>query len=152
MDTQLKTSRAEKGFTNLYVIAPAVAFAALVTLGTVPRIVTQHDLNNIHEQLVSEIPSVQAIIAKQADSKNLESITDEMHLEALAKIFKDVTVLPGWGDFMKLLKKALSERSISAGDVKLRSFISLYLQKGWLVKEPVEGRSYGGYRYVSPTG
>ncbi len=69
MNTQLKITRKVKGFTNVYVIAPVIMFAALVTIGTVPRLFTQSNLNNIHQQVVSDIPSVQATVVAPADSR-----------------------------------------------------------------------------------
>ncbi len=69
MYTQLKTTRRKKGLANVYVLAPAIMFATLVTVGIAPRIVNQSILNHTHEQIVSDVPSVHAIIAKQADSR-----------------------------------------------------------------------------------
>jgi RND family efflux transporter MFP subunit len=69
MKTQLKITRTRKGLTNLYVIAPVIMFTALVTIGTVPRIYNQNNLNHTHEQIVSDIPSVQAITVTPADNK-----------------------------------------------------------------------------------
>jgi hypothetical protein len=77
-----------------------------------------------------------------------DTISDATHHEVLLEIFKFSTVLPGWSDLLRLLRDTFSKRNIKLGEVKIRSFIAYYLDKKWLVKEPVAGRSYGGYRYA----
>ena len=81
MSRQATANRQRKGFANVYVIAPAVVFAALVVAGTVPRIVTHNSLEDIHARLVSEVPSVKATAVEQEDQTKSTAV-EEAHAEA----------------------------------------------------------------------
>jgi RND family efflux transporter MFP subunit len=58
-----------KGSTYAYVAVPAVLFVLLVAFGAGPRFVRLNELNRVHAELKSAIPSVSAIVVQPADNQ-----------------------------------------------------------------------------------
>ena len=80
-------------------------------------------------------------------------IDEAIHREALVAVMSLYTTsLPGWGDLVKALVVFFDKKSIKIGGNKIREFVAHYLAKGWLIKQPVAGRSYPGYQYVPSAG
>jgi RND family efflux transporter MFP subunit len=58
-----------KGSTYAYVAVPAVLFVLLVAFGAGPRFARLNELNRVHAELKSAIPSVSAIVVQPADNQ-----------------------------------------------------------------------------------
>lgn len=98
------------------------------------------------------VPRIDEQFNEESSSKpkfSIEEQSVEFHREVLADAFLNGKPDPGWADLKSSLKAALKTKKQDAGDNKLREMISYYLKEGFLIKEPVAGRSYDAYRIVT---
>jgi RND family efflux transporter MFP subunit len=58
-----------RGLASPYALVLAILFSVVLAVGTIPRLARNIELNQVHQQLTSTIPTVPATYAKQADPK-----------------------------------------------------------------------------------